>query len=235
VGPIGAAPTSSWRETVGGVGAGTGRGCVERRSLSTSSLGAQIGALLSQRAAPHGDGYSIRRRDYGPRMARAFRRLSVERVRRRPQRPAQLFRRSRLAFAVARLCHGAKTDICAAGPACPMGFPQPPQNLAAGSFSKPQAGHCAGSGDPHSAQKRRVPAFSAMQLRQRIQSLGVPTRSAMRIPRGRSRQKRRFNARDQSRPPWKAENPGHLRQTGLAPHLKAPESARNPGKFHSAV
>src|SRR6516162_11058905 len=66
----------------------------------------------------------------------------------------------------------AGTDIGAAGPACPIGLPQPPQNLAAGSFSKPQAGHCVGSGDPHSAQKRRVPAFSAMQLGQRIQSLG---------------------------------------------------------------
>ena len=65
-----------------------------------------------------------------------------------------------------------ETDIGAAGPACPTGLPQPPQNLAAGSFSKPQAGHCEGSGDPHSAQKRRAPAFSAMQLRQRIYSLG---------------------------------------------------------------
>src|ERR1700757_2769958 len=50
----------------------------------------------------------------------------------------------------------------------PIGLPQPPQNLAAGSFSKPQAGHWAGNGDPHSAQNRRVPAFSAMQLGQRI-------------------------------------------------------------------
>jgi hypothetical protein len=33
----------------------------------------------------------------------------------------------------------------------------------------------------------------------------------------------------------KAENPAHLRQTDLAPHLEAPKSRRNPGKFHSAV
>src|SRR5262252_1077075 len=31
----------------------------------------------------------------------------------------------------------------------PIGFPQPPQNLAAGSFSKPQDGQGAGSGAPH--------------------------------------------------------------------------------------
>src|SRR6516162_8275123 len=124
----------------------------------------------------------------------------------------------------------AETDIGAAKPACPIGLPQPPQNLAAGSFSKPQAGHCEGSGDPHSAQKRRLSAFSAMQLGQRIQDLGLATESAVRIPRGRSRQKGRFNARrDQSRPPRKAENPGHLRQTDLAPNLKAPKSSRNPG------
>jgi len=120
----------------------------------------------------------------------------------------------------------AGTDIGAAGPACPMGLPQPPQNLAAGSFSKPQAGHCEGSGDPHSAQKRRVPAFSARQLGQRIQSLGLATRSAVRIPRGRSRQKRRFNARrDESRPPRKAENPPAANR----PHA-APRSAPKPQK-----
>src|SRR6516164_6655696 len=123
----------------------------------------------------------------------------------------------------------AETDIGAAKPACPIGLPQPPQNLAAGSFSKPQAGHCEGSGDPHSAQKRRIPAFSAMQLGQRIQSLGLATRSAVRTPRGRSRQKRRFNARrDQSRPLRKVENPGHLRQTGPTPQAKAPQERQKP-------
>jgi len=47
-------------------------------------------------------------------------------------------------------------------------LPQPPQNLAAGSLSKSQVEHGTGSGVPHSAQKRLVAAFSAMQLRQRI-------------------------------------------------------------------
>src|SRR6516164_318894 len=76
-----------------------------------------------------------------------------------------------------------ETDICAARPACPIGLPQPPQNLAASSFSKPKAGHCEGSGDPHSAQKRRAPAFSAMQLRQRIYSLGLATQNATAVRR----------------------------------------------------
>jgi hypothetical protein len=49
-----------------------------------------------------------------------------------------------------------------------MGLPQPPQNFAVGSFSKPQAGQGIGSGAPHWAQKRLVAAFSAMQLGQRI-------------------------------------------------------------------
>ena len=130
----------------------------------------------------------------------------------------------------------AGTDIGVGRPACPIDLPQPPQNLAADSFSKPQAEHCEGSGDPHSAQKRRVPAFSARQLGQRIQSLGLATRTAVRIPRGRSRQKRRFNTRRaRSRPPRKAENPAHLRQISSTPQPKAPESGRNPGKFHSAV
>src|SRR5215831_12940226 len=48
----------------------------------------------------------------------------------------------------------------------PIGFPQPPQNLAASSFSKPQAGQGDGSGAPHWAQKRLAVAFSAMQLGQ---------------------------------------------------------------------
>src|SRR5215472_972157 len=48
------------------------------------------------------------------------------------------------------------------------GLPQPPQNLAVSSFSKPQAGQGEGSGAPHSAQKRLVATFSAMQLEQRI-------------------------------------------------------------------
>ena len=38
--------------------------------------------------------------------------------------------------------------------ASPIGLPQPPQNLAVGSFSKPQAGQGDGSGAPHWAQKR---------------------------------------------------------------------------------
>ena len=50
----------------------------------------------------------------------------------------------------------------------PIGLPQPPQNLAVGSFSKPQAGQGDGNGAPHSAQKRLAAAFSAMQLGQRI-------------------------------------------------------------------
>jgi len=49
-----------------------------------------------------------------------------------------------------------------------MGLPQPPQNLAVASFSKPQDGQAKGSGVPHSAQKRLVVVFSAMQLGQRI-------------------------------------------------------------------
>jgi hypothetical protein len=53
----------------------------------------------------------------------------------------------------------------------PSALPQPPQNLAAVSFSKPQARQGEGSGVPHSAQKRRVAVFSAMQLGQRIRAL----------------------------------------------------------------
>src|SRR5215469_12369957 len=52
--------------------------------------------------------------------------------------------------------------------ASPIGFPQPPQNFAAGSFSNPQAWHDEGSGDPHWAQKRLVDVFSAMHFGQRI-------------------------------------------------------------------
>jgi hypothetical protein len=47
-------------------------------------------------------------------------------------------------------------------------LPQPPQNFAVGSFSKPQLGQDNGSAAPHWAQKRLVVAFSAMQLGQRI-------------------------------------------------------------------
>src|SRR6516162_9586940 len=50
----------------------------------------------------------------------------------------------------------------------PIGLPQPPQNLAAVSFSKPQAGQVTGRAAPHWAQKRLVGVFSAMQLGQRI-------------------------------------------------------------------
>jgi len=56
-----------------------------------------------------------------------------------------------------------------------IGLPQPPQNFAVGSFSKPHAGQSEGSGAPHSAQKRLVAAFSAMQLGQRIRSPGTRT------------------------------------------------------------
>jgi hypothetical protein len=62
---------------------------------------------------------------------------------------------------------GAATVTGAGAATSPTGLPQPPQNFAAGSFSNPQAGHGEGSGDPHWAQKRRVAAFSAVQLRQR--------------------------------------------------------------------
>src|SRR5215469_13438730 len=58
-------------------------------------------------------------------------------------------------------------------PVAPIGLPQPPQNFAAVSFSKPQAGQGEGSGVPHWAQKRRVVAFSARQLGQRIGALKV--------------------------------------------------------------
>ena len=50
----------------------------------------------------------------------------------------------------------------------PIGLPQPPQNSAEGSFSKPQLAHGEGSAVPQRAQKRLVAAFSAMQLGQRI-------------------------------------------------------------------
>jgi hypothetical protein len=52
----------------------------------------------------------------------------------------------------------------------PTGLPQPPQNLAVGSFSKPQTGHSEGNAVPHWAQKRRVAAFSARQFGQRIRA-----------------------------------------------------------------
>jgi hypothetical protein len=48
-------------------------------------------------------------------------------------------------------------------------MPQPPQNLAAGSFSKPQFAQATANGAPHCTQKRLLIAtFSAMQLGQRI-------------------------------------------------------------------
>src|ERR1700739_1196680 len=52
--------------------------------------------------------------------------------------------------------------------AAPIGLPQPPQNSAGGSFSKPQFAQGEGSAAPQRAQKRLVAAFSAMQLGQRI-------------------------------------------------------------------
>ena len=63
---------------------------------------------------------------------------------------------------------GGDAVIGGEGGAPPIGLPQPPQNLAIGSFSNPQAGHGEGSGVPHWAQKRLVAAFSAVQLGQRI-------------------------------------------------------------------
>src|SRR5215472_12102504 len=53
-------------------------------------------------------------------------------------------------------------------PVAPIGLPQPPQNFAALSFSKPQAGQGTGRAAPHWAQKRLVAAFSVMQLGQRM-------------------------------------------------------------------
>jgi hypothetical protein len=53
--------------------------------------------------------------------------------------------------------------------ATPIDLPQPPQNFAAGSFSKLQARHVRGSGVPHWAQKPLVAALSALQVGQRIQ------------------------------------------------------------------
>jgi hypothetical protein len=61
----------------------------------------------------------------------------------------------------------AATIVDAAAAISPTGLPQPPKNLAAGSFSNPQAGHGDGSGGPHWAQKRLVAAFSAVQFGQR--------------------------------------------------------------------
>ena len=61
---------------------------------------------------------------------------------------------------------GADAQIAGAGAATsPISLPQPPQNLAIGSFAKPQAGQGMGNGVPHCAQKRRVATFSAVQLR----------------------------------------------------------------------
>src|SRR5215469_9400506 len=59
------------------------------------------------------------------------------------------------------------------------GLPQPPQNLTAGSFSKPQAGQGRGSGAPHSPQKRLVAAFSALQLGQRIRCSPAGARTSL--------------------------------------------------------
>jgi len=49
-----------------------------------------------------------------------------------------------------------------------IGLPQPPQNLAAISFSKPQTVQGTGRTPPHWAHKRLLAAFSATQLGQRI-------------------------------------------------------------------
>ena len=73
-----------------------------------------------------------------------------------------------------------KSTAGAGAVASPIGLPHPPQNLAAGSFSKPQAGQGEGSGMPHWEQNRLVAAFSAMQPEQRI---GVtPSGYADRVP-----------------------------------------------------
>jgi hypothetical protein len=63
-------------------------------------------------------------------------------------------------------------------------LPQPPQNLAVGSFSKPQFAQGEGSAVPHWAQKCLVAAFSAMQLGQRIQSLGLAKHLAFSLSQG---------------------------------------------------
>ena len=98
----------------------------EPKALTLGRLAPAVGAMNAQvksgptdMAARYGVGTTVLE------MARAFRRLSVERVRRRPQRPAQLFRRSRLAFAVARLCHGASAAF----------FPRPVITAIADCFS----------------------------------------------------------------------------------------------------
>jgi hypothetical protein len=56
---------------------------------------------------------------------------------------------------------GAAADV-------PVGLPQPPQNRAAGSLTKPQNAQASGSIVPHWAQNRLVAAFSAEQFGQSI-------------------------------------------------------------------
>src|SRR6516162_6254687 len=62
---------------------------------------------------------------------------------------------------------GAGIGLTGAAAVSPIGSPQPPQNLAEGSFSKPQVEHENGSAAPHWAQKRLIAAFSALQFWQR--------------------------------------------------------------------
>src|SRR5580700_3185108 len=61
---------------------------------------------------------------------------------------------------------GCGHDARAGAATSPIGLPHPPQNLAAGSFSKSQARQGDGSGTPHWAQKRLAAAFSDMHFGQ---------------------------------------------------------------------
>src|SRR5271169_92234 len=63
---------------------------------------------------------------------------------------------------------GASDTAGRIGAASANGLPQPPQNFAEASLSKPQAGQGKGNDAPHWAQKRLFAPFSAMQLGQRI-------------------------------------------------------------------
>src|SRR5215831_934603 len=113
----------------------------------------------------------------------------------------------------------------------PTGFPQPPQNLAVGSFSKPQAAQGDGSGVPHWAQKRLVVVFSALQLGQRIQTLSRANErlkhiSAMLSVEAEARSgslahDRRYFQRRMSQS-------GHLRQIGSAPQVRTPQVPQKP-------
>src|ERR1700752_4361873 len=83
-----------------------------------------------------------------------------------PTRSQNITASCRRSAASTRGVAGLATGVGAA--AAPIGLPQPPQNSAEASFSKPQSAHGEGSTAPQRAQKRLVAAFSAMQLGQRI-------------------------------------------------------------------